>query len=104
LQGAFWTSGIDLNGVGEFEWCTLHYKKAVKEFWGAGMPGSNKGMCAQITMQALGLPALQNAMCSTNMAFICEAMHDKVIFCMALLLVFIDARPKKSESRRIAGE
>jgi hypothetical protein len=73
LQGTFWTSGLDLNQTGEYEWCTFHLKKGVTEFWGPGMPSSSSGECVKVTLQADGAPVLQNAKCSTALSFICEA-------------------------------
>jgi len=60
-----------VTGAGEYEWCTLHYQKQVKEFWEPGMPNKS-GECVQVKQQASGALALQNVDCSTNMHFICE--------------------------------
>jgi hypothetical protein len=74
LSGAYWTSGVDLDGKGEFQWCSSSGKLRISNFWAPGMPkipSSSMGKCVHGVYRA-GKMQLENDICENKKSFVCE--------------------------------
>jgi hypothetical protein len=82
VNGSYWTSGVDLSGRGEFEWCSSADKQKISSFWAPGMPAtptSSAGTCVKVSITA-GKAQLENAPCNKMMPFICEVHNYSAVY------------------------
>jgi len=78
LKPSYWTSGFDLSGSEEFQWCSMEGNVSIDdEMWKQGFPNTpttEMGQCVKATFA--GEIELENDNCTTLLPVICE-----VLFC-----------------------